>query len=144
MLFGENQLTFWCSACCILYAGFFLDLIIDREDGGNTFLWSFSSLSPDYTVLWAIREDRIVRGSLYFNVHIFRQWRSRKYSDLNGSKQSQDLIGSLSFFMNVSHICWCHSQIFVLCHTFKWSIIRAYVMVLPCILVTRCNIYICQ
>jgi hypothetical protein len=39
------------SACCQLLAGFLLDLLLEPEDGGNTFLWNIGALLPDYTVL---------------------------------------------------------------------------------------------
>jgi hypothetical protein len=40
-----------------LFAGFFLDLLFNTEDGGNMFLWNVGWLSPDYRALYLRRQN---------------------------------------------------------------------------------------
>jgi hypothetical protein len=44
---------------------------------------------------------------------------------------------TLNFLMNEILICYFHPQINELCHIFKGSITYLYVLIFPCILVTR-------
>jgi hypothetical protein len=59
---GESQLTFWrnisppssgsrSSTCCLLHAGFLLDLFLQAEDGSIMSLWNADWLSLDYIML---------------------------------------------------------------------------------------------
>jgi hypothetical protein len=44
------------SACCLLHAGFLLDLLFNPEDESEIFLWNTCWLSPDYTALYPKRQ----------------------------------------------------------------------------------------
>jgi hypothetical protein len=49
----------------------------------------------------------------------------------------------LDFLLNQIVICYCHSQIFELCHIFRISVGYRYIIILTCILVMRLQHILC-
>jgi hypothetical protein len=73
---------------------------------------------------------------VYSNFYVFRQqkrWQKVLHWIVARTIQVQF---PLHFFLNQILICYCHSQISELCHTFK-GVCYLHVTILPCVLETR-------
>jgi hypothetical protein len=57
------------SACCLLRAGFLLDILFNPEDGGDVFFRSICSFSQGYDIM---TEDIIHWRVLLISVHTFQ------------------------------------------------------------------------
>jgi hypothetical protein len=75
--------------------------------------------------------------TLYPNFYGFRQQTGRQEVLRQMVVSIMQIKSPTNFLVNPISICYCHSHLLDLCHTYKEFVCCLYVMILPCILVMR-------